>query len=96
MSVKSLSEDQVWMLTSAASAVLAAFLTRAAARTSWTSATGKHPPRNPASPSTSWPEAMAWSLGTGIAVSFARLLAQRAAAKGWQESLGGLPGRLRW
>jgi Protein of unknown function (DUF4235) len=94
--VNSLSEEQTWMLTSAASAVVAAVITRAAARTTWKSIRGTRPPRNPASPRTSWPQAVAWALGTGVVVSMARLLAERAAAEGWRESFGHLPfGRWR-
>lgn len=93
--MKPLSDEQTWMLTSAASAVVAAVITRAAARGTWKSATGSRPPRNPASPQTSWPEAMAWAMGTGIIVSMARLLAERAAAGGWRQTLGRLPSGLR-
>lgn len=92
--MKPLSEEQTWMLTSAASAVVAAVITRAAARGTWTSAKGTHPPRNPASPQTSWPEALAWAMGTGMLVSMARLLAERAAAGGWRQTMGRLPSRL--
>ena len=95
MPVKPLTDEQTWMLTSAASAVVAAVITRAAARSTWKSAKGSRPPRNPASPQTSWPEAMAWAMGTGMIVSMARLLAERAAAGGWRQMIGRLPSGLR-
>jgi hypothetical protein len=45
----------------------------------WTKATGKEPPSNPEDPQVALPEALSWSMLTGVALGTARLLAIRAA-----------------
>ena len=93
--MESLSEEQRWMLASAGSAIVAAVITRAAARTSWKSLSHERPPRNPAAPETSWPQALAWAVGTGMIVGIARVLGARAATGGWRKLTGHTPRALR-
>lgn len=57
----------------------------------WAKARKTDPPANPAAYGTSWGEALAWAAVSGIVVAIVRLLAQRAAAAGWQRALGTLP-----
>lgn len=84
------------MLASAGSAVVAAVITRAAAQSGWKAALESDPPKNPADVETSWPQALAWGVGSGMIVGVARVLAERAAAGGWRKLTGKPPRPLRW
>lgn len=57
----------------------------------WKRTRGGEPPRNPASRTTTWPEALAWAVVSGTAVAIARLLEARAAAAAWEKTTGHLP-----
>jgi hypothetical protein len=48
-------------------------------------------PLDPAHPDTAWREAIIWALVSAIAVSLARLAAERMAATGWVRATGALP-----
>ncbi|MGH7483235.1 MAG: DUF4235 domain-containing protein [Longimicrobiales bacterium] len=85
------SVDTVWKLTVAGAAVAGAFLVRNALEQGWKLATGRQPPDNPASPLTSWPEALIWSTSIGVGIGLGRLIAQRGAATGWKHATGHLP-----
>jgi hypothetical protein len=91
-----LSEEQRWMLASAGSAVVAAVVTRVAARSGWKWLSGEDPPRNPAAPGTSWAQAFAWAVGTGMIVGISRVLAERAATGSWRKLTGHTPRPIRW
>lgn len=83
-----LSNDTKWMLLSSGSAVGAAVLTHLLARGGWRLARGNKAPRNPDAPEVSWPDALAWGAGVGLAVGVARTLAMRAAASAWKREKG--------
>jgi hypothetical protein len=80
-----------WKVLATVSAVLAAAAARKLIETTWTTATGKHPPANPEHPDTTWAEAVGWAVASGAAVGIARLLATRKAANYWRNSTGELP-----
>jgi len=80
-----------WKLFATLSAIVAAALARPLIETTWTTATGKHPPANPESPDTTWAEAFGWAIASGAAIGVARLLATRRAAQYWRRSTGNLP-----
>jgi hypothetical protein len=66
---------------SAVAAMAAAFVARKLITFVWTKATGKEPPTHPEDPQVALPEALGWSMLTGVTVEAARLLATRAAAR---------------
>ncbi len=68
-------------LTSAAMAMVAAFVARKVITFAWTKITGKEPPTHPEDPRVALREALGWSTLTGVTVEAARLLATRAAAR---------------
>ena len=84
----------LWKVVGLASGAAAGAATRAALRTGWKRARGSEPPANPASPSTSWPEALIWALASGVAMAVTRLVAQRGAAEAWKASTGSYPAGL--
>jgi Protein of unknown function (DUF4235) len=89
---KATTQDKLmWRVVGAASGIAAAAATRALLTRAWRA--GKHhdPPANPASASTSWPDALLWAVATGIALGVARLVAVRGAAAGWRKATGALP-----
>jgi hypothetical protein len=57
----------------------------------WYAARGTTPPKNPAAPGVTWPEALAWAAFSGVAVAAGRLLAARGAAAAYQSLTGKLP-----
>lgn len=80
-----------WRLFGGLSAVLAGLAARKLLAKTWTKATGRTPPMNPAAPGTSWPEAVGWAAASGVAMGVARLLATRKAAATWAKVSGKLP-----
>jgi hypothetical protein len=68
-------------IVSAVAAMAAAFVARKLIAFAWTKATGKEPPTHPEDPQVALPEALSWSVLTGVSVEAARLLATRAAAR---------------
>ena len=80
-----------WKVTGALVGAAAGVATRAVLSTVWRTAAHREPPENPASPSTSWPDALAWSIVSGVGLGVARLVAQRGAAAAWQAGTGSLP-----
>lgn len=61
--------------------IAAVYGTRKLVTFAWTRATGKEPPSNPDDLQVRLPEALAWAVTTGVAISAARLLAGRALAR---------------
>lgn len=57
----------------------------------WEKTRGGEPPRNPAVPGTTWSEAVAWAVASGVAVAVAKLLATKGVASYWEKSTGSLP-----
>ena len=80
-----------WKVFGGVSAMGAGILARKLLTTVWTKATGKTPPANPASSTTSWPEAIGWAALSGTAYGIARVIAQRKAANTWLKASGNLP-----
>ncbi|MDP9433254.1 MAG: DUF4235 domain-containing protein [Actinomycetota bacterium] len=80
-----------WKICGTVSAVLAGTATRKVLAKLWARVTGKNPPANPASPSTTWAEGLAWASLTGAAMGVARMVAARQAAQVWKRANGTLP-----
>ena len=87
--------SKVWTVFSLVSALGAAALAKKAIDRSWTIATGKKPPENPADPDVDIWEAVAWAVASGTAIGLARMIAQRRAASYYARSTGHLPPDLR-
>jgi len=84
-------EKTAWKLAATGAAVLAGVVVRKLLTAGWRKAKKLDPPTNPASPSTTWGEALAWTAASGVAVAVARMLATRGAAAGWNKAMGKLP-----
>jgi len=80
-----------WKIFGGVSVMGAGMLARKALTTAWTMTTGKTPPANPASATTTWPEALAWATVSGTAYGVVRVIAQRKAADTWRRASGSLP-----
>lgn len=87
--------SKLWTAFSVASALGAAAFAKKAIDKTWTVATGKKPPENPADPDVEIWEAVSWAVVSGMAVGLARMLAQRRAASYYVRSTGHLPGQLQ-
>ncbi|ABL82412.1 MULTISPECIES: DUF4235 domain-containing protein [unclassified Nocardioides] len=87
--------SKVWTVFSLVSALGAAAFAKKAIDKSWTIATGKKPPENPADPDVDIWEAVAWAVASGTAIGLARMVAQRRAASYYARSTGHLPPDLR-
>jgi Protein of unknown function (DUF4235) len=74
-----------------AMAVPAGIAVRKAADTAWVKVRGYPPPKNPAAPGVSWPDAAAWAAVSGVLYATARLVAARGAAAAYQKVTGHLP-----
>ncbi len=81
----------LWKVVALASGAAAGAATRAALHAGWRRARGTDPPANPASPRTSWPEALIWAAASGVAMAVTRLVAQRGAAEAWRARTGSYP-----
>lgn len=57
----------------------------------WTKARPEDPPRDPASPGTTWIDALAWAAVSGVGVAAGRVLASRGAATAWRGITGTEP-----
>jgi NADPH:quinone reductase-like Zn-dependent oxidoreductase len=66
-------------------------VTRRLLQTGWRRIKGGDPPTNPASPSTTWSEALIWAASSGVAIAVARLVAARGAAEAWKAATGSYP-----
>ena len=84
-------EEKAWNLVALGSATLAAIATRNLLEAGWQQVKEDEPPENPAARSVDWPEALAWTVATGVMVGVARMLAQRGAAAGWKKVRGRYP-----
>jgi hypothetical protein len=80
-----------WRLLGGVSALVAGLAARKALAAGWQKAAGHDPPANPATPETSWGEAVAFALASGAAMGLARMLATRKAASYYRRSTGHLP-----
>jgi hypothetical protein len=80
-----------WKLLSAGFAVPAGIAVRKATDAAWYGVRGTMPPKNPAAPGVSWPEALAWAGVSGLAIAAGRLVAARGAAASYEKLTGKLP-----
>ena len=87
-------QQTMWKLAALASGAAAGAATRAVLHFAWRQAKGSEPPANPASPSTSWSEALTWAAASGVAIAVSRMVAQRGAAEAWKAGTGTYPAGL--
>lgn len=85
----------VWRVLGTGSAIVASTLARNGIQALWRRTTGKEPPANPLSPTTTAAEAIGWAVASGAIVQVARMLATRQAARFYQKSTGHLPKKLQ-
>ena len=81
----------MWQAIGAVAGALAGSLTRRILTAAWQRTRGQNPPTNPASPQTTWSEAVIYTIASGVAIAVARLFAQRGAAAAWEKATGSLP-----
>ncbi|WP_460683234.1 DUF4235 domain-containing protein [Modestobacter lapidis] len=72
-------------------AIPSGIVVKKAADSAWLRLRGYPPPKNPAAPGVTWPDALAWSAATGVLYASARLVAARGAAATYQKLTGKLP-----
>lgn len=83
-------DDLLWTLATTGAALAAASVTKKALTKGWVAKRGKVP-GNPASPDTTWGEALAWAVLSGLTIGVVRLIAQRGVAAIFQRRGGRLP-----
>lgn len=88
-------QDNLWKVIVTLGGIAAAVAARKGLAAAWRAGVSTDPPSNPADPDTTWPEALGFTVATGIAVGIARLLVNRGAAAGWRRTVGELPPPLR-
>jgi hypothetical protein len=72
-------------------AIPAGIVVRKAADTAWLKVRGYPPPKNPAAPGVTWPDALSWAAVSGVLYASSRLVAARGAAAAYQRLTGHLP-----
>jgi hypothetical protein len=80
-----------WRIVGSLSGVVAGVVARQVLLATWRAARGSEPPANPAAAHTSWGEALAWSVASGVAFGVARLVGVRGAAEAWRAATGEYP-----
>ena len=80
-----------YKLLGSGAATLSGIAVRKLTDAAWYAARGTTPPKNPAAPGVSWPDALAWATFSGLAVAGGRLLAARGAAAAYTSLTGKLP-----
>lgn len=83
-------DDLLWTLLASGAALGAARLAKEGMTKGWVRARGKVP-GNPTSKETSWGEALAWAVVSGIGIGVVRLLAQAVVAAAIEKKRGSLP-----
>jgi hypothetical protein len=81
----------LYKLLGPAMAIPAGIVVRKAADTAWLAVRGYPPPKNPAAPGVSWPDAAAWAAVSGVLYATSGLGAARGAAAAYQKLTGHLP-----
>ena len=81
----------LYKLLGPAMAIPAGIVVKKAADTAWLKVRGYPPPKNPAAPGVTWPDALAWSAVSGMLYASGRLVAARGAAAVYQKLTGHLP-----
>jgi hypothetical protein len=84
-----------WKAAAGIAGAASGWLARTGLSAVWRKAKGQEPPENPASRSTTWPEALVWAGASGVALAVARLVAQRGAAGLWRSATGEYPAAVR-
>ena len=72
-----------------AAAIAATFLVRRALHLSWQTALKRDPPKNPASRSVAWKDALLWGALSGAIVGIARIGSRRATSAAYRSYRGG-------
>jgi hypothetical protein len=80
-----------WKIVAGLSGLFAGLAARRVLLIGWRSLRDSDPPANPASMRTTWAEAIAWSIVSGVTLGLARLIAQRGAAEAWRKATGAYP-----
>jgi hypothetical protein len=86
--------DMGWKAVAVGAGAASAYATRRLMRAVWKGVKGQDPPSNPASPRTTWREALVWATASGVLMALTRLVAQRGAAAAWKAKTGGYPDAL--
>jgi len=76
-----LSNKQKMFWATTAATLIASFLAREAAATTWRKLAHKEPPKKPQSPNVPLQEAILWTLSSGVVISVATLIAGRLIEK---------------
>ena len=84
-------DDLLWSMAARGAALGAAALAKKMLTAGWVRRQGKVP-GNPATTDTSWNEALAWAVVSGVTVGVVRLLAQRGVAAAFVKSGRTIPG----
>lgn len=84
-------DELLWKGLATGASIIAAVAARNLATAGWKRSAGGDPPTNPADPSTSWGEAIGWTVLVGVLAGLARLVARRSAAEVWQSVQGQTP-----
>jgi hypothetical protein len=85
---KMLSEENLWKLAAAGSAVIAGTLVRSLVAKGWKATTDKNPPVNQAPNDTNWQEAITWTIATSVAIGIAQLVAKQGTHARWINTFG--------
>ena len=81
----------LYKLLGPAMAIPSGIVVRKAADTAWLKVRGYPPPKNPAAPGVTWPDALAWAAVSGVLYASARLVAARGAAATYEKLTGKVP-----
>jgi hypothetical protein len=81
----------LYKLLGPAMAIPSGIVVRKAADTAWLKVRGYPPPKNPAAPGVTWPDALAWAAVSGVLYASARLVAARGAAATYEKLTGRIP-----
>lgn len=81
----------LYKLLGPAMAIPSGIVVRKAADTAWLKVRGYPPPKNPAAPGVTWPDALAYAAVSGVLYASARLVAARGAAATYEKLTGKVP-----
>lgn len=84
-------DELLWKGLATGASIIAAVAARNLATAGWKKGRGGDPPTNPADPTTSWGEALGWTVLVGVLAGVARLVARRSAADVWENVRGSTP-----
>jgi len=81
----------VWKVLGTGAAIGTGVLAKNVLAKVWERGTGKTPPSNPESPTTTWGEAAVWAVVSVAVIGLGRMAATRQAARFYKRSTGHLP-----